>query len=103
MYQLEESLLEDLRSVAVVVMEYHANWERGEEKIGTFAMRALARRYLTLREAQSLTIAEVFEWCRYFVFFALRFHPDDMDVSLSSLTIDAWNLLNMREIHSPIE
>lgn len=100
MYQSDESLLDDIEKMSYVLaqqaVEYYRQWEAGEVKIGKFALRAMARRYMTLRELQTLKPLEVWEFGRLFAFFALVY-PDGEDNSPAALAIDFCNLMIARE------
>ena len=108
MPKLSESLLEDIERVAYEIADqeiaYFNAWQRGEVYIPQPALRAMGRRYLTLRDAENLLPIEVFEFGRLYAFFCQLYPPDGFDLTTAGIAIDFCNLLIEREnIPSPTE
>jgi len=102
MYELVESLLEDLDKVAYhmagEVREYFELWKSGKVYIPKSALRAMARRYLALRDAPQLTLPQVYEFGRLYAFFCLAYPPDGELLSNADMAIDFYNLMTLREL-----
>jgi len=100
---LSASQLEDIElmsyQLAQQAVEHYRQWKAGEVKIGKFALRAMARRYMTLRELRTLKPLEVWEFGRLFAFFALVY-PNGDDDTPAGLAIDFCNLMYARENES---
>jgi hypothetical protein len=97
MYQLENSLLEDLLPVVEVVHHFWNDYKAGTEKISPCALRAMNRRYLTLCEAESLTWSEVFEFARLDVFFALE-GCSGVPCTVADSVVQVWNTLAAMDV-----
>ncbi len=102
MYELQESLLDDFSKVAYHTVEEVKNffelWKSGKIYIPKAGLRAMGRRYLTLRDAETITIQEVFEFGRLYAFFCLMYPPDGEIPSVAGMAIDYCNLLTLREL-----
>ncbi len=102
MYELSESLLDDYSKVAYHLTEEVKNffnlWKSGEIYIPRPALLAMRRRYLFLRDLETITMPQVYEFGRLYAFFCLMFPPDGEVPSSASIAIDYFNLLTLREV-----
>jgi len=104
MYQLDASVIDDVEKasyeIARRVKQHFDAWQAGEVYIPNSALRAMGRRYLSLRDRDDLRPLEVYEFGALYAFFCLVYPPDGEILSVASLAIDFCNLLNN---HSPTE
>ena len=106
MYQLTESLLEDIERVSYQIAQeakqYFDDWQAGKVYIPQPALKAMGKRYLALRDAENLRPLEVYEFGRLYAFFCQLYPADGFDLTPAGIAIDFCNLLIARDdIPSP--
>jgi hypothetical protein len=98
MFNLSASVLDDLESgsyeLARQATEYFNSWKAGQVYIPKSALRAMGRRYLYLRDADDLSMLELFEFGRLYAFFCLMYPPDGEIPSVAAIAIELCNLVN---------
>lgn len=96
MNNLSESLLQDITrdsyELAKQAKEFFESWQEGKVYIPKSALRAMGRRYLSLRDKPSLSVLELYEFGRLFAFFSLLY-PDGEIPSPADVAVTYCNLL----------
>lgn len=105
MSNLHVSVLDDIETasyeIAKQATQYFQDWKAGKVYISPSALRAMGRRYLTLRDAESLRPLEVYEFGRLYAFFCLAYPPDGELLSVVDIAIDFSNLMIHRDAQVP--
>lgn len=98
MYQLQPNTIDHIEEasfeIAKQVSDYFKTWRAGLVYIPRSALRAMGRRYLTLRDRDDLSMAEVFEFGRLYAFFALVYGANGETVTAAEIAVDFCNLIN---------
>jgi len=101
MNNLNASVLDDIEiasyEIAKQATQHFNDWKSGKVYIPLAALRAMGRRYLALRETESLLPLEVYEFGRLYAFFCLVYPPDGELLSPAAIAIDFSNLMIARE------
>jgi hypothetical protein len=108
MTELSVSVLDDIERAAYDIarqaQDFYADWRAGKVYISVPALRAMGRRYLTLRDAENLRPLEVYEYGRLYAFFCCVYPPDGEIPTTAGMAIDFCNLITLRQkTHSPTE
>lgn len=96
MNNLPASVMQDIEdssyALAQQAIELFQEWKAGKYYIPKPALRAMGRRYLKLRDMQTMSLAEVYEFGRLYAFFSLVYPDGDLPRP-ADIAIDFYNVL----------
>lgn len=93
---MTDDVLKAIYQQADAVRQYYEQWHAGQAYIPKPALRAMGRRYLSLRDRDDLSEVEWYEFGRLYAWFALLYAPFGDIPDTSDLAIDFYNLANQR-------
>lgn len=98
---MTDDVLQAVYYAADAVRAHYESWKAGQAYIPKPALRAMGRRYLTLRNRDDLSAAEWYEFGRLYAWFSLLYASFGDVPDTADLAIDFCNLVNHSPTQSP--